>query len=104
VRFSGRARGKALNTIAMAQFGIWRRGLLERLPLIGDLFFRRRMRVYLKMSSIAKRGTLAWLRWELSEAKAARLSPAETRARIEDALPIGVTYEQALADLDRADR
>ena len=38
-----RARGRALTLLAFERYGLKRRGILERLPWVGDYYFRRRM-------------------------------------------------------------
>lgn len=89
-----RAKGSALDALAASQFGAMRLRRRERLPWIGDWFFRRRLRALMRWRAMPPY-TFAWLVAGARVMKMSRI-PAFTAYRtLLDGMPIGTSQDYA---------
>ncbi len=86
------ARGRALDAVAMDRLALARSGWRERLPLLGDRRFRRRINALLERQGM-RPGAIGWARATNEALKSGWLTREEAEAQ----LPIGIT----LVDLQR---
>lgn len=75
-----RARGRALTGLALDRFNLQREGRWERLPWLGDVFFRRRVDAAMRLASLPA-GTRAWLEEAQRVARYAGISAADFEQR-----------------------
>lgn len=86
------ARGRVLDRMALDMVGLTRaKGWRERLPILGDRRFRRRIKTHVEMQ--ARPGTRAWAKWLVAMLDGGTITEAEAREQC----PLGISLDQVRA-------